>query len=226
MITVSSIFRDSTEYVDRWFDQVAKLEAALGEPVRLVVAEGDSTDGTYIALHSLLVDHGRDDQLLKVEHGGRKFGSVDHPERWAQIAMVDNAVLQAAKPLPGPWIYVESDLEWEPPTMIQLLEDLAAYPAVAPMSMTAYHDGFRFYDVWGFRGTDGERFTPHLPYHAQLETTDPLIPINSAGSCIVMRPEVADAVRFGDNDCVLGLGRDINRVASLWLDRRVSVIHP
>lgn len=226
MISVASIFRDSIEYLDRYFLQVAKLEAALGEPVRLVLAEGDSTDGTYIALHSLLVDHGQDDQLLKVEHGGPKFGSVDHPQRWAQIALVCNAVMEAAKPLPGPMIYVESDLIHDPPTMLQLLEDLAVYPAVAPMSMTGEGERRRFYDTYGMRGLDGERFDTQPPYHPDLATGAPLVKIGSAGSCIAMQAIVADAVRFGDNDCVVGLGREINHVASLWLDTRVSVIHP
>ena len=221
-VTLASIFRDSTGYLDRYFLQVAKLEAALGEPVRLVLAEGDSADGTYDAISKRLVDHPVDDVLLKVDHNGAKFGSEDNPVRWAQIALVCNAVMEAAKPLPGPMIYVESDLIWEPETMTRLLEDLAVYPAVAPMSMR----GGRFYDIYGFRGMDGVCWTPTEPYHAEMATGAPLVKISSAGSCIAMQAHVADQVQFGPNDCVVGLGREINHVASLWVDTRVQVEHP
>jgi hypothetical protein len=224
-VTIASIFRDSVPQLDRYFLQVAKLEAALGEEVSLALCEGDSTDGTYDAIERHLVDHANTDMLVKVDHGGPKFGSVDHPQRWAQIALCCNAIMDGINPS-GPVIYVESDLLWTPPVMERLLEDLSVYPAVAPMSMIRSGDGFRFYDVWGFRGTDGERFTPHAPYHPDLADGAPLAKIASAGSCIAMQPQVAKVVRFGDNDCVLGLGRDINRVASLWIDTRVQVEHP
>ena len=224
-ITVSSIFRDSTDYLDRYFLQVAKLEAALGEEVSFALCEGDSTDGTYEALEYHLTGHANSDMLLKVDHGGPKFGSVDHPQRWAQIALCCNALMEQVV-LSGPLIYVESDLIWAPEVMERLLEDLSVYPAVAPMSMTKTGDGFRFYDIFGHRGTDGERFTPHPPYHPDLATGAPLVKIGSAGSCVAMQQKVARQVRFGDNDCIVGLGRDINRVASLWLDTRVQVEHP
>jgi len=160
-ITLCSIFRNSEDYIDRYFLQIYNLERVLGEPIRLVIAEGDSADDTYEQLEKHLVDHAEGDLLLKIDHGGPTFGSVDHPQRWAQIALVCNGVMEAASEYVGPKIYVESDLIWEPPTMIQLLEDLAVYPAVAPMSMM----GTRFYDHWGHRGLDGVRFTgePPLP---------------------------------------------------------------
>jgi len=210
------------EYHDRYFDQIDKLEATIGEPVQLCIAEGDSQDGSYPDLMQRTIDRPWD-KLLKVDHGGRHFGSVDHPQRWAQVAVVCNAVMDAAA-LDGPMIYVESDLIWEPATMIQLLEDLAIVPAVAPMSMK---DG-RFYDTFGHRGLDGERFYSQPPYHRCLDSDRPLVAIGSAGSCIVMREEVARVARFGENDCVVGLGREIrlHAEASLWLDRRVEVVHP
>lgn len=223
-VTCCSIFRDSEDYLDRYFLQIAHLEKALGEEVRLVLAEGDSTDNTREHIEKHLVDHANGDALLNVTHGGPKFGSIDHPQRWAQIATCCNAVMEAAADHPGPKIYVESDLIWEPPTMIQLLEDLAVYPAVAPLSMK---DG-RFYDTYGHRGLDGKRFEYAEPYHEVMVRTAPVVEIGSAGSCIVMREDVAAVARFGENDCVVGLGRNIRQVAgaSLWLDKRVAVVHP
>lgn len=224
MVSLSSIFRDSADYVDSYFAQVYALEGALGEPVRLVIAEGDSTDDTYALLEKQLVDHAEGDVLLKIDHGGRKFGSIDHPERWAQIALVCNGVMEAASEYLGPKIYVESDLIWEPPTMLQLLEDLAVYPAVAPLSIK---DG-RFYDTFGHRGLDGKAFEYTEPYHEVMLRMAPVVEIASAGSCVVMREEVAAVARFGENDCIVGLGRNIRERAgaSLWLDKRVAVHHP
>jgi hypothetical protein len=224
-ITLGSIFRDSATYVDRFFSQIAALERDLGESIRLVIAEGDSTDETYELLAKGLIDRHGDDELLKVDHGGPKFGSIDHPQRWYQIALVDNAVMDAATELlDGPMIYVESDLIWEPGVMAQLLEDLAAYPAVAPLSLK---DG-RFYDTYGHRGLDGKQFESLEPFHEVMVRMDPVVEIGSAGSCVVMREDVAAVARFGENDCIVGLGRNIRERAgaSLWLDKRVAVHHP
>ena len=222
-VTVASIFRDSAHYLPDYFMQIAHLEDALGADVRLVLAEGDSQDGTHNQLHQFLRMRGEGDTLLKVDHGGPKYGSVDVPERWAQIAYVCNAVMSALEPT-GPVIYVESDLHWKPDTMLMLLEDLAICEAVAPLSM---HEG-RFYDLWGHRGVDGTRFRPYPPYHDDLNTEAHLVKIGSAGSCVVMRPEIAKIARFGENDAIVGLGRDIRFKcgADLWLDTRCQVVHP
>ncbi len=221
VLTLSSIFRDSEEYLDRYFAQIDELEQVIG-PVRLVIAEGDSEDLTYKSLRDRMRDR---DTLLYRPHHGRKFGSVDNPERWAQIAYVCNSVMDAMPSDDTPKVYVESDLIWHPHTIVTLLEDLAEVPAVAPMSMK---DG-RFYDIWGHRGLDGNRFTIGPPYHVDLEATeDDLVEIGSAGSCVAMRPDIAKLARFGANDCMVGLGRSIRYECggSLYVDKRIAVIHP
>lgn len=216
-VVIGSIFRDSTGYLDRYFAQVQALAEHVS--IKLVVAEGDSTDGTFGALADALTT---DDTLLKVDHGGPKYGSVDHADRWWRIAKVCNAVM-AAIPPGMDVIYVESDIIWDASTMLGLLNDLREVPAVAPMCF----QGERFYDVWGHRGLDGRRFDPWPPYHPALEaTTDRLVPIASAGSCIVMRADVAGQVRFGINDCIIGLGRDLQQTGGLYLDRELHVTHP
>ena len=222
-IVLSSIFRDSTEYLQRYFEQVDDLRGHLawgGWHLDLVIAEGDSEDGTYEQIKDYLHT---DDLLLQVHHYGRKFGSVDHPERWANIAKVCNAVAEQW-PEGATVIYVESDLIWEVQTMMQLLVRLDRVPAVAPLCMK---DG-RFYDIWGHRGLDGSRFTMDLPYHPDLEGDDDLVEIGSAGSCVAMRPDIARRARFGENDCMVGLGRSIRYECQshLYLDKRARVHHP
>jgi hypothetical protein len=219
-IVLASIFRDSTSYLDRYFAQVEALREHLD--VRLALCEGDSLDDTY---RQLKRQASKDDLVMWRDHGGPKFGSVDHVQRWAQIAWVCNELLRAIRhSFPGlPLVYVESDLIWEPETPLTLLADLEHVPAVAPMSM---HQG-RFYDLWGHRGLDGVRFRPHPPYHDDLAHAEGLVEISSAGSCVVMRPEVAAVAEFGDNDCIVGLGRSIrHNGGGLYLDPRVAVHHP
>ena len=45
-IAIGSIFRNSTSYVDRYFEQIERLESELDAPVALILGEGDSTDST------------------------------------------------------------------------------------------------------------------------------------------------------------------------------------
>jgi hypothetical protein len=209
------MFRDSTAYIDRYFDQVDALDQMV--PVRLVVAEGDSTDDTYERLGARISD---DDRLVQVNHGGPKWGSIDHKQRWSELAFVGNTILDL---IDGdePVIWVESDLIWDAGTMMRLLDHLDTVDAVAPMSMR----GDTFYDTWGHRGLDGVPFTPHAPYHPSL--TADLVPISSAGSCVAMRPDVAKVARFGELDCIVGLCRDIREHGyGLWLDPELKVTHP
>jgi len=218
VISVVSIFRDSTGYIDRYIDQVGALEDVLGEPVRLVLAEGDSADDTFDKLE-MCTRAG--DELFKIDHGGPRYGSVEKVERWRQISYVCNALMGHLRP-DGPVIYVESDLMWVPRTMVTLLEDLEDVPAVAPLSLR----GDVFYDTWGHRGIDGVRFRKREPYHADLIHLAPLVEIGSAGSCVAMRPDVAKLARWGDDDAMVGLGRSIRERFTLWLDKRVKVHHP
>lgn len=214
MVVIASMFRDSVSYLPRYFRQVNCLREHY--PVQLVIAEGDSEDDTYKELGQYMTD---DDRLLKVDHRGPKFGSVDHGWRWALLAMVGNTILESVPPEEFV-IWVESDLMWSPETMLALLRRLDRVPAVAPLSM---QQGL-FYDVWGHRGLDGKKFERDYPYHPSI---DGFTEIGSAGSCIAMRPDVAKVARFADEDCIVGLCRSIREHGhSLWLDPSLSVVHP
>lgn len=222
-VVLASIFRNSTGYLDRCFDQAARLRAALeadGHTLRLLLAEGDSSDGTWEQLQQRIGSSGR---LLKLEHGGPEFGSVDNEQRWRQISFVCNGLLAAVPQEANAVIYVESDLIWEPETMLALLGALDTVPAVSPMS---FHQAGFFYDTWGFR-RNGIRFQPNPPYHPDLHG-DVAMRIDSAGSCIVMRGEVARSCRFDPPELgIVGFCRDIYRHGySLTLLPAYRVVHP
>jgi hypothetical protein len=222
-VVVGSIFRNSASYVGRYFQQVEALRRDLdhdGHHLRLSLVEGDSTDSTYRDLSDGI--HAFPGSMLtKREHGQPEFGSVDRLDRWQALSWCCNGVLETLFPSDDAVIYVESDLIWDSFTMGALLAHLRYHPAVSPMCFTT---SMHFYDTWGFV-KDGECFGPFPPYHKAIGDT--LTAIDSAGSCIVMRGEVARAVRFGPEDCVRGLGRSIYAHGyHLSVDPSLKVYHP
>lgn len=225
-VIVSSIFRDAAEYVDRYVDQVAALRELLGVPVRLVVAEGDSTDDTYTQLVVGFQKAEIPAVVLRVDHHGPKFGSYDVAQRWRQIAQVCNAVMDRVRVEiedDDLFCYVESDLVWAPDTIAALFDGLEVAPAIAPMSF--HGPTGMFWDTWGHIGLDGKRFSNYPPYHPSVNGQR--VQIQSAGSCFVMRGRLAKQVRFSPEDCIRGVGRTIREAGgSLWLDPSVKVIQP
>ena len=214
-VTLCSIFRDSTEYVGRYLSQITRLRLA-GVDVRLAMAEGDSSDGTYEALEMALRPG---DFLMKVDHGGPKFHSVDHPDRWANIAKVVTALIGKVSDPGDALIWVESDLVWEPEAMVDLLASLDEVPAVAPMVYA--QDTARFYDYWGFR-KDGQPFNMWPPYWPGMSSAGEqrLIKIDSCGSCFVVDRAMFPELASWDGVWPFRAG------GKLWLDPRVEVRHP
>lgn len=223
MLVVSSIFRDAAWYVDRYFEQIEELRDQVGD-LRLVVAEGDSSDETWDLLGKHL---GPDDVLVKAEHGGPKFGSVDDPDRWAQIAYVCNQLLDHVQVADTDrFLYVESDLGWSGHQIRRFIDNLDTVDAVAAMSF--YAPTGQFYDTWGHIGLDGVNFGMHPPYHPRLDGLPPgaLIEIGSAGSCIAITGRTFNqGVQFGREDCIRGYCRTIRAHTPLWLDTGVEVWH-
>lgn len=222
MLVMASIFRNAEGYVDRYFEQVNRLRDEI--PVRLVIAEGDSSDDTLLLLERKIRDG---DVLLKVDHGGPEYGSIDNPNRWAQIAYVCNAVLDQLNMADDDrLIYVESDLAWPVDTMLRLHSDLDTVGAVAAMSFRASME--QFYDIWGHVGLDGVQFSHHAPYHSSLAGLKygALTAIQSAGSCIAVRGEVVNAgVKFSEEDCIRGFCRTIRDHTALYVDTGAEVFH-
>ena len=173
-VVVSSIFRDSAGYLPRYFAQIAALREHVD--VRLVLGEGDSTDGTPTVLPSYLEGW---DSVVTHNHGGPRYGSIDHPERWANIARVVRDVIHAVVDPGDAFVWVESDLMWDPLTMMELLK---ADRPVAPMVFAS--DTPRFYDTWGYRKA-GVMFTGHPPY-IPGGTDQRYVPVDSCGSCFVL----------------------------------------
>ena len=224
MILLASCFRDSAGYVERHRDQVERLRKIADVPVFVIAVEGDSWDDTYDRLKE--TEH--IDEVLKVEHGGQKFGSVVHPLRWRQLAVCGNVALCAAVRQfePGDvFVYIESDLVWEPETILGLIErlKLPTVHAVAPMSMAL--DSSRFYDIWGHVQSNERPFHAHPPYYDGWHpAARDLVAIESAGSCFVVDERALKVIQFSHVDCIRGIGRSLmENGMQLWLDPTMTV---
>jgi hypothetical protein len=222
-VAIGSIFRNSEPYAVRYARQVIGLVSAVPQHnFRLLLSEGDSSDRTWELLNELFPGC-----VEKREHHGPLFGSVDNSVRWKQSSWVWEEVLARIKPDDDAFIYLESDLIWEPATMFRLLDQLVAgVDVVCPM---CWSNG-RHYDTWGLRGIDGVCFGSFYPYHSCLLKKSPsgLYPISSAGSCLVMRGEVARNCHFvPDYLAVVGFCQNAREHGyKLWLDPRLGVNHP
>lgn len=223
-IALGSIFRNSTRYLPRYFNQVQRLGWELlrhGHTLRLVLVEGDSTDDTYRCLQDMTAAY--DAQVIKVDHGGPEYGPIDDAQRWRNISLVCNKLLRHITRDDDIVIYVESDLMWEPETMVRLLHHLGDVDAVSPM---CYGPDGLFYDIWGFR-KNGRNFQKTAPFHHEI-MNDRLTEIDSAGSCIVMRGAVARTCRFDPADQgIVGFCQNMRQNKYLlWLDSHSEVRHP
>lgn len=213
MVTIGSIVRDGSGYIGRYFKQIEDLRKHI--PVNVIITEGDSTDNTWA-----LIQNREGVTPFKYDHKGAKYGSVNVKERWKNIARTWNHMLSQAGSIKTPFIYLEADLLWDSKSMLSLIEGLSDFDAVAPM---CFH-GNIFYDTWGHRAF-GRHFTNLYPYHANLTDYDRYMPIESAGSCIVMKSEVINSCRLSEVDAMIG--HDIiTKGYSFVVDKKTRIYHP
>lgn len=226
---MTSLFRSAAGTMDGYFDRLAALRGALetrGDSLRLILSEGDSVDGTWAELRRRT--KGYDATLVRKHHGGPYYGSVVNPERFWQLSLAANAALECVTPDIDVWVFVERDLIWAPETMLALVDHLQTAPCVVPMVMQENW----FYDTWAYR-LDGECFGAWPPFHERLRQgpglpmKEGLVRIDTAGSLIAMRGDLARVCRFQPEDAIVGLCRDVYaHGGSVWLDMALSVRHP
>lgn len=223
------MFRDSTGYFDRYRRQVdafSHLMEERGDHVRVVAIENDSTDDTWEAIN--LWGHASFTYLtlVKAHDDCPYWPSVDHRGRWRHIAWVCNQVLDEVDDRDDVLLYVESDLVWEPATMVTLVDHLANVDAVSCPNF-ADGPGGRYYDIWGSR-RGGQRFAPWPPYHEDLVGWDGgLMEMDSVASVLAIRADIARKTRFQPEDAFVGWCRDIcTQGGRIWMDMTVHVVHP
>lgn len=223
-VVLGSAFRNSARpHVARYMAQAAALRDALGPAhgFRVRAVEGDSTNDTPGLLRAEAAMRLVPLDLATCAHGGPVFGSTEDPARMAALSGVGNAILDGVTDRDDVLVYVESDLIWQPTTMLRLAAQLGpGRDVMAPMPFAGDH----FYDVWAFR-VNGTRFGPFAPYYHQLRLDQPT-PVDSVGSCLVMRAEVARRVRMTDGAIVQFCANARAQGYQIFCDARERVSHP
>lgn len=226
-VTLCSAFRSASRYLDRYFAQMAGLQACLeerGDSLRLILGEGDHADTTRFLLPEAALDF--DAEIVSLDHGQLDYGSVVHPIRFASLAQVWEQIWSKIPESADVILFVEADLAWEPSTLVALIDHLETYPAVAPLIMLQ-RNGYgadAHYDSWGMR-KDGKMFTLYPPYFDGWPTTE-MTQLDSAGSCVAMRGEYARQVEWRADDLIMGICHQIYDLGgSVWLDPTQRVIH-
>lgn len=248
------------DQMNRLRESFEQMSTLLERPMSLqvILVEGDSTDGTDVSMHIWKRREcwGSRMTLAHKNHGGPAYSdglnspSVDDEQRWRQISLVANYTLDLAQPFlthslgttasgggaPNnlPLLWIEADLEWQPETILHLMDVLEhqsqnRMTVLSPLSLHGTTN--QFYDTWGYRLLDGRRFTPEPPYVPNLHpkpTSSTLHEIGSAGSCLLIRNTQARVARFATPEMgIVGYCRDlIAHKGRLWIDTSASVRHP
>lgn len=214
-----SIVRDGMQYLPRYFGQLESLTTDY--KISLAITEGDSKDATYNWLCNQRPSFKV--QAFKFDLNSQKYGSVDVADRWRNIATTWNWMLDQISYRFDDYDYVcymEADLIWNKETIDKLVSGMENFDCVAPMSML----GNIFYDTWGHR-SNGQNFVNQYPFHSKFLQTYKYMPIESAGSCILMKSFVPKICRLSLKDAMIG--HDIVKNGfSFMLDKTAVVNHP
>lgn len=226
-ITLCSSFRTSVSYLPRYLRQIADLDTLLyhaGHRLSFIWAEGDSTDSTQKMLHAARWRFKA--TIVDANHGGPRFESIVSVRRFAQLAYVANKVWELLPTDADVVVWAESDLIWEPAMMVRLINRLREVPCVGPMVMDS-PPANTYYDVHVHRRS-GQQFTKQPPYHPDVPGANGgLLEMDSVGSIIAMRGDVARAVYVPVEDVLVGTCRMIRELGhKIYLDTGAVCFHP
>lgn len=220
-LTILSIFRDSTGYLDRYLDQVIQVLPHF-DSTCLVWLEGDSIDGTYEALKrdgtALSEAYNVDVILTKYNTGQPYYPSTDNADRWRHLCDVWNRNLSEL-PETNYAVAVESDLIWDWHAMKACLDhlDKGAAEVVYP---GLWHVRGHFYDTNSFR-INGHKFTNQYPHAPGWNGSDRYLEVDSAGGMIVTTGKLMAQAEWRDS-CIL----QFPTWARLVADMHTKVFHP
>ena len=228
-LSLYSIFRDSTSYLQRYFEQIKSLTPYF-DRVQLTWLEGDSEDDTwnwlksekaqcdYGNLYRTTQDTGVYVDLIKLDTLGPYWPSVNNSLRWRQLEAVWNACIQD-KYDTEVVVCVESDLIWEAQDLLDtvaLVRDGVcdvAYPSIF------LNNTQRWWDTNGF-SRNGQKFTNEHPYIPGTPVDD-LVEVDTGGGMIACSNIAFEYANWQDT-CVLNFPDWTTRL----LNRRTVIYHP
>lgn len=224
-----SAFRNASSYIERYCTQMDALQDSLhkrDDTLTLVLGYGDSKDKTAVNLFEELDSNlFRYDNVvaLDVTHGGHFYGSVVNKQRFKDLAFVFNKLWDNIPESADYVGLIESDLLWQPESIVGLVEGLQWASMVAPMVL---HLNGNFYDTWAFR-LAGERFRGVKPYHNMLTPSMLTYDMDSVGSAFLMKAETARMLHWPEEDVVVGICKQIRDSGGIVrLDTTLKVYHP
>jgi len=228
-VTCLSMFNNATGYLPRYFEQMARLRAALqadGHYLQLLLVEGDSTDDTWPQMHSEVEQYHFHATMWQHHHGQPLRRGTGHPERLANLSRIWNEMLDGVSPHADVVVIVESDLVWQPETMLQLIQRSREDGGIHCAMVWLGDEGSDlFYDIYLYR-RNGVKFLNDAPYHADLVMGEPLI-LDCAGSCLVMPGSIARAHRTTAREELMGLCNSARAVGhAVILDSDLSIYQP
>ena len=178
--------------IARYLDRVKTLQEDGRHAIRVVAVEGDSFDRTAEELVELSSAMGVRLSVETHNHGKRMFASTEDADRMEAMTGVLMAGMGAVAPEDDIVVYVESDLLWNAETIFDLIEIARRKELVDIIAPMIYSAPGIFYDIFVYR-MNGRRFVPLPPYHSDLSPSG-ITEIDSVGSCLAMRSEIARTV--------------------------------
>jgi glycosyltransferase involved in cell wall biosynthesis len=226
-ICVVTPARNAIAHLELYFKQLDELRNELGSDyhLRLVIAEGDSVDGTRQAFGEYANRLKLDYTLIDTTHGGKYYRSVEDSKRLAMMSKVMSQGLSTVRDSDVVVVWLMVDVRYDALEMKDRILDhriLNGAPEnrteqdalciQAPLALN--HDGTYFWDTWAFR-KDGKRFNQQPPFCESDEFLHVgLTEIDSAGTCLIMPGEIArnksfypstdEAVEFCNNVRTVG----------------------
>lgn len=229
-VCVLTPFRNARKYLRLYFAQLVSLQDLLvrnGYSLRLVAAEGDSLDGTRERIVELSESFHTPLTMVDTTHGHMKWGSVEDPVRMKVMSDVMNKALDEVKESDSIVVWIMSDLEWSASDIFSLIKSAETEnmncQIFAPVVYSLPNQSV-FYDTWAFRGFNGQRFRSVYPWHPDL-IGEGLHQISSAGTCLVMKGQIARDCRATDQEAVSFCENSSYKGYSIAIDLGVSVVH-
>ena len=222
-VTICFPIRQGAAYLCQLKQQINGLDYPAAN-IRIIAIEGDSSDGTPGLLATWAAS---DSRLTVITHntGRAKWGSVIDPIRFAHLAEVFNAGLNAVDCVWSDYVlFMPADVEFRGDIIKRLLAHNVDY--VAPMYWVREGGGARFYDIWGFK-EDGFQWGPYSPEYYEQANRPVLVEMRTVGGMILIHAAlIAAGARYAKEDVDHGLCRAAQQMgATVYADTTTHIYH-